>query len=118
MSLRQFLATALLATAPLVSAQDKAAQGPPEKPTIGVVTRHGCMSSKGDLVQVELEIENGGTFNSKGKCNTACTKVQKYVAATSADQCFCGNEYPPQSAMVADNKCNEPCPGFGDEACT
>lgn len=118
MSFRRFVVAALLAAAPLAAATGKGFQGPPEDPVSGTPTRYGCMSSKGELTKVELEIEkDNNTFNSKGKCNTACRALSKNVAATQADLCFCGDKYPPESSMVEDKKCNEPCPGYGDEAC-
>ena len=55
--------------------------------------------------------------NSRGKCNEACRLKNKNVAATSLDDCFCGDKYPPKSAKVADDKCAEPCPSYDLEAC-
>ncbi|RYP69504.1 hypothetical protein DL769_005251 [Monosporascus sp. CRB-8-3] len=111
MSLRQYIVVAVLAGASLASAQNL--QPPPESPIRGTETVRGCFSSLGELKL----LYNESTFNSKGLCNSKCREQEKYVAATSADACYCGDKYPPSSAKVADNKCTEPCPGYDTEAC-
>ncbi|RYP42185.1 hypothetical protein DL767_000349 [Monosporascus sp. MG133] len=111
MSLRQYIVAAVLAGASLASADNL--QPAPQSPIRGTETVRGCFSSLG-----ELELAYGDDiFNSKGLCNTKCRELNKYVAATSLDSCYCGDKYPPSSAKVADNKCTEPCPGFDTEAC-
>lgn len=111
--LRQLAFAAVLACGPLMAAAQTGVQQPIKNPVLGTDTVHGCYSSKGSL-------DDGRTieFNSQGECNKVCRdQLKKAVAATYANTCFCGDEYPNSSSLVAPNKCNEPCPGFGPHAC-
>ena len=56
-------------------------------------------------------------FNTQGKCNEICRALNKLTAASYATDCYCGDKYPPLNTILADDKCDEPCPGFGTEAC-
>lgn len=112
--LRQLAFAAVLACGPLMAAaQSQGVQQPIKPPVLGTDTVHGCYSSKGSL-------DDGVVipYNSQGKCNILCRdKLKKSVAATYSGTCYCGDEYPASSSLIAPGKCNEPCPGFGDEAC-
>ncbi|RYP19076.1 hypothetical protein DL765_003572 [Monosporascus sp. GIB2] len=112
MSLRQYIVAAVLAGASVASA---GLQPPPQSPVRGSDTVRGCFSSLGELKF--LYDEKTINYNSRGKCNEKCRALEKNVAATSSDVCYCGDKYPPSSAKVADNKCSEPCPGIDTEAC-
>lgn len=109
MSLKQFTVAAVLAFASVASA---GLQPPPQDPARGSDKVRGCYASKGELTLLTLE-----DANSRGVCNEACRAKNKNVAATSLDDCFCGDKYPPKSTKVDDDKCGEPCPGYGLEAC-
>lgn len=56
---------------------------------------------------------------SMGGCATdLCVPAGYLVSATSAgNECYCGNEYPPEDTVVDDSKCNVGCPGWGASAC-
>jgi cell wall integrity and stress response component len=112
MSLRLFTISALLAAARLVSATDQGVEQNATKPVLGTDTVHGCYSSKGSMV---LNSTNG--FNSQGSCNIACRAMSKNVGATQASDCYCGDEYPPLNLLTTNDKCAEPCPGYGTQAC-
>ena len=109
MSLKQFTVAAVLAFASVASA---GLQPPPQDPARGSDKVRGCYASKGELTLVTLS-----DANSRGVCNEACRAKNKNVAATSLDDCFCGDKYPAKSTKVDDDKCGEPCPGYGLEAC-
>lgn len=83
-----------------------------EDPILGVSTIHGCYSSVG-----ELQLNGTNEFNSQGLCAANCEDTGAYVAAAQGDACYCGNKYPPASTLVDDSQCDEPCPGFGMDAC-
>jgi cell wall integrity and stress response component len=83
-----------------------------EDPILGIDTVHGCYSSSGELQQ------NGtSTFNSQGSCTSTCRAIGASVAATQASGCYCGDKYPPAGTLVDDGLCDEPCPGYADNAC-
>ncbi|KAH7029137.1 uncharacterized protein B0I36DRAFT_245207 [Microdochium trichocladiopsis] len=111
--LRQLAIAAILACNPLLASAALGVQQPIKPPTLGTDTVHGCYSSKGSL-------DNGRPvdFNSQGECNKVCRdQLKKAVAATYSGTCYCGDEYPPSSSIVAPAKCNEPCPGYDQHAC-
>ena len=109
MSLKHLTVAAVLAFASVASA---GLQPSPQEPVRGSDTVRGCFSSKG-----ELTLMTSSSSNSRGKCNESCRLKNKNVAATSLDDCFCGDKYPPSSAKVDDDKCGEPCPSYDLEAC-
>lgn len=112
MSLRKVTVAAILAFASFASA---GLQPEPQSPVRGSDTVKGCYGSFGDLaLQSEITKDD---FNSRGKCNALCRSKNKNVAATNEDSCYCGDEYPPKSTLVEDDKCSEPCPGIDQEAC-
>ncbi|KAF3763296.1 hypothetical protein M406DRAFT_357002, partial [Cryphonectria parasitica EP155] len=87
---------------------------PSAQPTLGVAISQGCFSSWGDLI-----LTNTSVFNSRGSCATVnCTDAGYLVAAmTDGDECWCGNEYPPEDTRAADSKCSIGCSGYPQEAC-
>lgn len=87
---------------------------PSAAPTIDVPTVQGCFSSQGDLKSVGVL-----SFNSIDKCAVDTCKAQGYAVGASmgANECYCGNEYPPASALVNDSNCDAPCTGYGTQAC-
>lgn len=54
---------------------------------------------------------------SRGACTVACRDDEMAVAAMGANECWCGQMYPPENNLSDDSKCNSPCPGYGQEAC-
>lgn len=83
-----------------------------EDPVLGTETVHGCYASVGSLTS------NGtNEFNTEGSCATACRGGGFAVAASQAEDCYCGAEYPAENTMVDDAECNEPCPGYPNESC-
>jgi cell wall integrity and stress response component len=118
-SLPIFMTTALLSAVPALAQQPSptSAMGveePSAAPTLNVAVVQGCFSSPGELVSI-------GTldFNSKDKCAVVNCKARGYAVAASmgANECYCGNKYPPKAALVNDSNCNAPCTGFGTQAC-
>lgn len=106
-----FTKVALLSLLSLVAARD-ALQSPTESPVLGEVTPQGCFSS--------LPSEADGrsdTFNSVGSCADYCQKQRKTVAILKDVECICAYTYPAKSALVDDDKCDMPCPGYAKDAC-
>ncbi len=89
---------------------------PSATPQANTPVVQGCFSSSGELTFVSNE-----TYNSRGRCGTElCNqKYGKYVgASTQGKECWCGDKYPPKSALVDDSNCNAPCTGYGQDACS
>ncbi len=74
----------------------------------------GCFKSVGSMSQ-----QANQPYNSRGQCGqVVCQALGKNVAATTeGNKCYCGDSYPPKSALVDDKNCNIPCTGFGQDAC-
>lgn len=115
--------TLTLAAAALLAATGAMAQGSPTSvavqspsavPKVGEKTPQGCFSAPGNLVKYP-----NLPFNSQGSCVGYCTVniTATSVAATHGPDCYCGNAYPPEAALVDDSNCNYPCPGYPLEAC-
>ena len=116
-SIPVLMTAALLAAAQALASQTtaKGVEEPSATPTLNVAVVQGCFSSPGELVEVTtLE------YNSKDECSVKTCKAQgKAVAATmGGNQCWCGDKYPPQIAMVNDTSCNIGCTGYDYDACS
>ncbi|KAI0165162.1 hypothetical protein GGR52DRAFT_575255 [Hypoxylon sp. FL1284] len=109
MSLRRFAVAAVVVFASLSSATK---EKPPQEPKPGTDTVHGCYKSVGTMKMLQ-----SFDFNSQGKCVGLCLDKKFTAAASNKNDCYCGNEYPNKADLVDDDKCDEPCPGFGDDAC-
>lgn len=95
-------------------ARDTPIQKPPKAPVVGANTPQGCFSDKtGEAVDITTSMLSAGT------CSQACRKADEEfaVAIVGTSQCLCANEYPPKDALVDDEKCSYPCPGYPMEAC-
>ena len=58
------------------------------------------------------------TYQSPGHCQAQCAEDDYKVAALSrGNMCYCGNEMPPDSAKIADDKCDVPCSGWPAGSC-
>jgi cell wall integrity and stress response component len=112
MSLKLFAVSSLLAFSRLVLATGEGTEVAAESPISGTDTVHGCYSYVDNLT-----LNSTNEFNSQGACATICRDLGKYVGATQAEDCYCGDEYPPLNTLVDDDECTEPCPGYGTEAC-
>jgi cell wall integrity and stress response component len=110
MSLRQFTAAAVLAFASLGLATKEVPAG---IPTLGTDTVAGCFNALADMTLVAT-----WEYNTQGWCSKQCRSKNKPVGATYSKACYCGTKLPNQKNLLNDSKCNEPCPGFGDQACT
>lgn len=87
---------------------------PSEEPVIGQITNQGCFNSSLGLTLVDDNLD----FNTDGKCGQLCADKDYDVGATSGGQeCWCGDEYPPEQNRVDDAECNIGCTGFNTEAC-
>ncbi|POR39675.1 Uncharacterized protein TPAR_00139 [Tolypocladium paradoxum] len=91
--------------------QEKAKQSPSTFPIPNAPTSHGCYGSGGNMTIHAVE------NMSSGSCNAACKADGFWVAGLHGPQCFCGYAYPSDKDVVADNKCNYPCPSYDLEAC-
>ncbi|KAI1812217.1 hypothetical protein GGS20DRAFT_587760 [Poronia punctata] len=110
MSVRQITAAAILAMASFGNATTK--QLPIGIPSLGTDTVAGCYDSLADMEQVA-----SWKYNTQGWCSEKCRKKDKPVGATYSRTCYCGDKLPNLKNLLNDSKCNEPCPGFGDQAC-
>ncbi|KAI0149358.1 hypothetical protein BJ166DRAFT_61387 [Pestalotiopsis sp. NC0098] len=112
MSLRFIALSGLLAFSNLVRADDQGVEVAAESPVKGTDTVHGCYGNVDNLV-----LNGTDEFNTQGSCSTACRGMSKAVGASYSSDCYCGDEYPPLNTLLDDSDCNEPCPGYGTEAC-
>jgi hypothetical protein len=77
------------------------------------ISQVGCYSAV-----PSLKDEGDYTFQSQGYCENKCQKGGFRVAAlTGGNQCLCGNQLPPESAQVDDDKCNVKCAGWPEDNC-
>ncbi|EWY83924.1 hypothetical protein FOYG_13709 [Fusarium oxysporum NRRL 32931] len=106
-----FTKVALLSLLSLVAARD-ALQRPAESPVLGEITPQGCFDSLPSQVD-----GRSNTFNSVGSCADYCQKQKKTVAILKDVECICADIYPAKSALVDDDKCDAPCPGYSNDAC-
>ncbi|KAH7470060.1 hypothetical protein FOMA001_g14619 [Fusarium oxysporum f. sp. matthiolae] len=106
-----FTKVALLSLLSLVAARD-ALQRPAESPVLGEITPQGCFDSLPSQVD-----GRSNTFNSVGSCADYCQKQKKTVAILKDVECICADIYPAKSALVDDDKCDTPCPGYSNDAC-
>ncbi|KAF4958352.1 hypothetical protein FGADI_2518 [Fusarium gaditjirri] len=106
-----FTKVALLSLLSLVAARD-ALQSPTERPVIGDITPQGCFNSLPSQVD-----GRSNTFNSVGSCADYCQEQKKTVAILKDVECICADIYPAKSALVDDDKCDTPCPGYPKDAC-
>ncbi|KAJ4258179.1 hypothetical protein NW762_008324 [Fusarium torreyae] len=95
-------------------AGERALQAPTEEPILNQVTSQGCWSS---LPVDGVEADAAGTFVSPGSCGNVCKKKRSPVAILHLAKCYCADTYPPKGALVKDDKCDWPCPGYPYEAC-
>ncbi|KAJ5118915.1 hypothetical protein N7448_010623 [Penicillium atrosanguineum] len=72
----------------------------------------GCYSSV-----PSLKDEGRYTFQSQGYCEEKCQSGGFRIAALTGLQCLCGNELPPSSAQVDDDKCDTVCAGWPEDNC-
>ncbi|RMJ07651.1 hypothetical protein BHE90_015846 [Fusarium euwallaceae] len=89
-------------------------QQPAETPILNQSTSQGCFSK---LPASAKSVKAKATYINAGFCNQACQEINKYVAITGPDACYCADTYPPQSALVKDTQCNYPCSAYPIEAC-
>ncbi|CAN8105431.1 unnamed protein product [Discula destructiva] len=91
-----------------------AVQSPAADPQLGQTISQGCFSSWGNLI-----FNGTSKYMSMGGCATdLCVPGGFLVSAiTAGNECYCGNEYPPEDTLVDDTECNIGCPGWGASAC-
>jgi cell wall integrity and stress response component len=106
------LTTMALAAAAFMGAQAKNIQVPIAEPVLDQFTSQGCWKSNANMT-----VEYSGSRATRGFCGDICKKKEYLVTATQGSKCYCGMVYPEDGDQVKDEKCDWPCPGFGDEAC-
>ncbi|KAJ1326986.1 cell wall integrity and stress response component [Microdochium nivale] len=74
----------------------------------------GCYSSL-NLDDYNSSINN--PYASYSSCREQCSISAHPYAAVQGDKCTCVGQLPPASALVADDQCSTPCPGFSSEIC-
>ncbi|KAI1264610.1 hypothetical protein F5Y18DRAFT_75070 [Xylariaceae sp. FL1019] len=112
---RLVTAMAVLTLSTLTSAATATSKGvelPSSAPELHVPTVHGCYSSLG-----LLKLNTTYIYNTQSWCTELCFNNTMPVAASYATSCYCGDKYPNEKFLVDDTKCNEPCPGFDEQAC-
>jgi len=59
------------------------------------------------------------TYNTSGYCQQQCVGMGLSVQGLSnSDECWCGDEMPPQVSKQADNSsCDDPCAGYPSDMC-
>lgn len=82
--------------------------------TVVAAKNLGCYSS--------LPVPDGSNqstydFNSYGSCQSVCSVSSHKYTALSGTKCTCVHDLPPASALVGDDQCNQPCPGFTSDVC-
>ncbi|KAH7153349.1 hypothetical protein EDB81DRAFT_791226 [Dactylonectria macrodidyma] len=87
-------------------------QPPATAPVYGQLTSHGCYGSLPASANGRSSI-----FLSSGSCWNDCKGKGKPVMITHLETCFCADTYPPLLALVDDDQCDYPCPGYDAEAC-
>ncbi|KAH7014380.1 uncharacterized protein B0I36DRAFT_338647 [Microdochium trichocladiopsis] len=56
-------------------------------------------------------------FLSYGSCREQCRGAAFAYSALQGETCTCGAALPPASALVGDDECNTPCPGYPLDIC-
>ncbi|KAL0939756.1 WSC domain containing protein [Colletotrichum truncatum] len=108
-----FLAAVAFGVAAAQSSTGGIWQRPSKLPTQNQITSHGCFNANATSWK-KYPVDNLSVGSCTGECKD---KQQQEVAAINGEDCYCGNEYPPADSLVADTKCNFPCPGYNLEAC-
>ncbi|KAF9774663.1 hypothetical protein IL306_007313 [Fusarium sp. DS 682] len=108
MAFTKFVLLSLLSLA----AAKKATQIPIQDPVLNEFTSQGCFDSPPSKADGKSQ-----TFNSPGSCGNYCKKQNKFVAIMKDVECICADVYPAKSALVDDDKCDTPCPGYPLNAC-
>lgn len=88
---------------------------PSNIPQLGRPVSQGCFNTKGNMTALDPQIP--GERMSSGSCTLACKDAGWWLAGLHGPQCLCGMAIPPESASVADSKCNAPCSSYPQEAC-
>ncbi|KAI0389267.1 hypothetical protein F5Y17DRAFT_135312 [Xylariaceae sp. FL0594] len=115
MSLRLVAAAVALAFSSLGHAAGQtgpAKEVPAGTPSLGTDTVAGCFNALADMKLVATN-----EFNAQGLCARQCRESNKPVGATYSRFCYCGTMLPNKKNLLDDSKCNEPCPGYGTQAC-
>jgi cell wall integrity and stress response component len=104
--------TKIIARSPQDTGNGKGVQVPSAFPVPGSPTSQGCYGA-----DANFKIQKNVEFISSGSCKDRCKELKLPVMALHGAQCLCGSQYPPESSLVKDSKCNYPCPGYPEEAC-
>ncbi|KAF4467035.1 SLG1 [Fusarium albosuccineum] len=110
-----FIYAAFVFCATLATAARDPTQQPATEPVLNQFTSQGCFSSLSSSASKNTKVK--GSFLSEGACGNACKDLDKPVAIAQQQTCYCADTYPPKSALVSDDECNSPCPGYAPDAC-
>lgn len=99
------LGLAIALPGPLRSGQ----QHPIQQAVLNRISQQGCFSSVSNTTNLlEHTIENSWDY-----CSRRCKdEKHKPVALVYGSKCYCADTYPPMDTLVADDRCDDPCPGF------
>ncbi|KAF5659573.1 hypothetical protein FHETE_9357 [Fusarium heterosporum] len=107
-----FARFALLSLLTLASARE-VDQLPKKDPVLNQATSQGCF----DALPAQVVSSPDRPFNTPGMCVEYCKAKEMNVSFLQNKSCFCSLKYPAKAAMVHDNQCNTPCPGYPAQAC-
>ncbi|KAM0350657.1 hypothetical protein ACHAPU_003144 [Fusarium lateritium] len=107
-----FTKLALLSLLALASARE-VEQVPIHNPVLGQATSQGCF----DALPAQIVSSPDRAFNTAGMCTQYCKSKEMNVSFLQNKSCFCSLTYPVKAAMVRDDQCDTPCPGYPAEAC-
>ncbi|KAJ4138528.1 hypothetical protein NW768_002366 [Fusarium equiseti] len=89
-------------------------QHPIQSAALGRISQQGCFSS----IPITLGSPNSSSQNSWDSCSKRCRDEEhKPVALVRGRFCYCADTYPPIHTLMEDERCDDPCPGFGFYAC-
>lgn len=104
---------ALTASSLLLTANSAAANSVDMLVPRATLTFVSCYSSSEGLTN-----KTSYTFQSSGWCQDRCVGDNAAVfGLTAGSDCLCGNELPPSSAKVPEDKCGTPCDGWPQDMC-
>ncbi|KAF5002033.1 hypothetical protein FGRMN_644 [Fusarium graminum] len=107
-----FTKLALLSLLTMASARE-VDQLPKKDPILNQATSQGCF----DALPAQVVSSPDRPFNTPGMCVDYCKSKDMNVSFLQNKSCFCSLKYPAKAAIVHDNQCDTPCPGYPAQAC-
>lgn len=76
------------------------------------VAKQGCFDSLSGFKLAHTE-----QYQAASICATRCVPLGKPVMAINGTDCWCSDTLPPTKNAVDLSKCDQVCPGYGDDKC-